>query len=284
MTLWETLGKPPLVSLTEGDNQFALIDAAQVERFIEKLPDNRQVTGAEPLFGSPLAPDKANATPHLLKVQDSSAWGGLIRHFGNSTDSHGALTWLVSPLSLVELAQRLRARLDARLPDRFDCVNRYFDGRVTPHLHECLEEDQRHVFFSVCSQWWVVDHTHHWRSLSCAFALQDAFVPPLALNDRQQAHLIDACYPYAVIEHFMQTDQELLETVPAAQQYVFLRSALQAAARYGIEGGSSAILFCTLALTRGPDFYQQPRWRAALDKVKAGSLTLQQAIKAEHHD
>ncbi|WP_309618021.1 DUF4123 domain-containing protein [Salinibacterium sp.] len=284
MTLWATLRVPPVVPLTEGDNQFALIDAAQVERLTDKLPRDGLVLAVESLFGRPIAPAKASATPHLVAVAGLSAWGGVVRALSDATESHGALGWLVSPLSALELAQRLRARLDARLPDRFDCVNRYFDGRVTPHLHECLEADQRRVFFSVCSQWWVVDHTHQWRSLSCSFASDDAFVPPLALDERQQAHLIDACYPYAVIEHFMQTDQELLETVPATQRYAFFRSALQAAEQFGIDGGPSGILFCTLALTRGPGFHQQPRWRAALDQVKAGTLTLRQAIKAEHHD
>ena len=194
----------------------------------------------------------------------------------------GALSWLVSPLGIDALASRLRARLDARLPDNFSCVNRYFDGRITPHLHGCLTDAQRAAFFSVSTQWWVVSHNHQWQSLACAFALHDPFNAPQVLNEAEQAQMIDACYPYTVIEHFAQTDEELLDEVPAAERYGFFRQALIAAARFGIEGGASAILFCTLTLTRGPNFYAQATWPALLERVKRGELTLQQAVKAQH--
>jgi Domain of unknown function (DUF4123) len=280
MTPWTSLGPPSLAPLTDGDHHFAVIDAAQVSQFTAKLGNSKQILAHEPLFGLTIGPANANATPHLLAVTGPSAFSSLRRNWLERNTSHGALSWLVSPLPLAELARRLRARLDARLPDQFDCVNRYFDARVTPHLHDCLSPTQREVFFSVCRQWWVVDHTQRWHSLACNFSAHDSFEPPLTLDDRQQAHLIDACYPYAVIEHFEQTDAELLDEVPASERYAFTRATLRAAAEYGIDGGATAILFCTLALTRGPNFYDEPQWKAALAQVKSGTLTLQQAVKA----
>jgi hypothetical protein len=283
MKLWSALTPPPCTPLGAEEHHYAVIDGAQMDRLSYRLSVSKQVLAHEPLFGAPLAPAASDATPHLLALADAAAFKTLMFEWADKFHSHGALTWLVSPLPQAELGARLRARLEARLPERFDCVNRYFDGRVTPHLHHCLDSTQREVFFSTCTQWWVVDATHQWLSLPCRFAAQDAFEPPLELDARQQAYLIDACYPYAVIEHFMQTDEELLDALPEAERYAFFGGVLRAAATFGIDGGASAILFCTLALTRGPNFYREPLWQAALGRVQRGEITLQQAVKA-HHD
>jgi Domain of unknown function (DUF4123) len=283
MSIWSILTPPPCAPLNAEEQHYAVIDGAQADRLTKRLSINQYILAHEPLFGAPLAPNASDATPHLLALADAAAFKNLMFLLADKLHSHGALTWMVSRLPPPELARRLKARLDARLPDRFDCVNRYFDGRVTPHLHHCLEPAQREVFFSTCTQWWVVDATHQWLSLPCHFAPQDAFEPPLELNEQQQAYLIDACYPYAVIEHFVQTDEELLDALPAAERYAFFRGVLQAAATFGIDGGATAILFCTLALTRGPGFYKLPEWQAALGRVQHGEITLQQAVKA-HHD
>jgi hypothetical protein len=134
----------------------------------------------------------------------------------------------------------------------------------------------------VAAQWWVIDHRFRWQSLACRYSSQDQFESPLELDDAQQAALIDACYPYSVIDHFAKTDEELLETVPPSERYGFFSQALKVAAEYGIDGGASAVLFCTLALTRGPRFYLQHDWQRDLQRVKAGELSLQQALKGRH--
>lgn len=283
MNVWSKLTPPLCSPLAEGEHHYILVDGAQVDRLSHRLSASNQVLSHESLFGAPLAPDTSDATPHLLAMTDVTAFRPLMFSWADRLTSHGALAWLVSPLAPAELGRRLRARLDARLPERFDCVNRFFDGRVTPHLHHCLTPAQRDVFFSPCVQWWVVAPDHAWLSLPCRFAAEDAFTPPLELDDAQQAYLIDACYPYAVIAHFVQTDAELLATIAEPEQYAFFRKALKAAAGFGIDGGATAVLFCTLALTRGPSFYEQPVWRDALASVKRGEVSLQQAVKA-HHD
>lgn len=283
MSSWSKLGAPKLQPLAQGEHQYVLIDGAQVDRFSERLPGLRGVVRHESVFAGPLAPERADATPHLLEVSGGDAYRTLLTgDFADAVAFYGALSWLVSPLSVGDLAARLRQRLDAELPDRFDCVNRFFDARIAPQLHECLTERQRAEFFSVSTQWWVVSHTHRWQSLACSFSSPDPFTAPLMFDEAQQAFMIDACYPYSVIDHFRQTDEELLDQVPASEQYGLFRQALKAAASYGIDGGATAILFCTLVLTRGPAFYMQPQWQAALERVKRREITLQQAVKAQH--
>lgn len=283
MNPWSKLGQPPFDPVSNGELRYVLIDAAQVDRFSDRLRGLSGVARHAPVFARPLAPDRADATPHLLQLEGDGAYRSLLQgDFADAVAFPGALSCLVSPLSADELAARLRQRVDAQLPDRFDCINRFFDARIAPHLHECLSKEQRAEFFSVGTQWWVVSHTHVWQSLACSFAPTDPFVPPLQLDAAQQASMIDACYPYSVIEHFRETDEELLDQVPPSERYGLFRQALRVAASYGIDGGASAILFCTLVLTRGPSFYQEPAWRAALERVKSGAITLQQAVKAQH--
>jgi hypothetical protein len=283
MSPWATLGPPPFAPLAQGERVYALIDGAQVAGLGRQLPRLRGVERSVPVFGNELSADRADATPHVLLMADLPSCQRLVGSDAMQTVSFpGALSWLVSPLALDELAHRLLRRTDARLPDQFDCVNRFFDGRVVPHLHEALTSTQRDAYFSLATQWWVVSTTHQWQALPSRCAAVDPHEPPLVLDERQQAELIDACYPYSVIEHFMLTDPELLDTVPPPQRYAFVSGALRKAGTYGIDGGSSAILFCTLTLTRGPDFHQQTAWQDALQRVKRGEITLQQAVRAQH--
>ena len=282
MNPWPTLTAPVLLPVDDQQYVYMLIDGAQVDRLSLRLKSTSAMIESEPVFGQPLAPDRFDATPHLLLLTNQDAIARLIRQWQAWLNSIGTISIIVSPLPLAELSKRLRARLDARLPEQFDCINRYFDGRITPHLHACLNPTQQHVFFSVATQWWVLDHAQEWQNLRCLFAPVDTFQSPLELDETQQAELIDACYPYTVIEHFMLSDEELLETVPQTQRYAFFRDALRAAASYGIDGGASAILFCTLALTRGTEFFRLTQWAGELERVKRGEISLQQALKAQN--
>jgi hypothetical protein len=283
MTFWVSTGPPDLAPLSVDEQIYLLVDGAQVERLSIRLAGLPVGFLQESLFPQPLAPDRFDATPHLLQPTGFDSARALIGGaLGRAMAFHGALSYLVSPLSIEALARRLRTRLDAVLPDDYECINRYFDARISPALYECLNVSQRREFFSVCSQWWVLSHQHQWESLPCVFSEEDPFQAPLRLNSQQQAAMMDAAYPYTVIEHFEQTDPELLDDVAPAQRYTQIAQALRRAHAYGIDGGPDAVLFCTLVLTRGSGFEHEPAWAAALNRVKLGEITLQQALKAQH--
>ncbi len=276
---WSQLGNPPITSDIGGCNHFVVLDAAQIDRYASLIAAFHGAISSVALFGDPLAPSRRDATPHLLELHGLDSFPKLARILERAEASHGALTWLISPLTQTEITTRLKIRLDARLPDDYDCVNRFFDGRIAPHLHSALTPEQRRDFFSVAEQWWVIAPNYQWLSLECQFSDEDQFSGPLSVTAAQEASLIDGCYPYAVLEHFEHTDPELLETIPVAQRYAFIREALQAARRFGIESGSEAVLFCTLSLTRGERFHETPAWHAGLEQVLARETTLQQVVR-----
>jgi hypothetical protein len=147
MTPWSNLGTPGFGPSAAGEHHYALVDGAQIHRLGSLLSAGKRISGHRALFGSTLAKDVADATPHLLALADADSSSHLLLRWGDAVESHGAISVIVSTHDLDSLATRLIARLDARLPDRFDCVNRFYDGRVTPHLHEALHPAQREVFF-----------------------------------------------------------------------------------------------------------------------------------------
>ena len=269
--------------LSEQDHLYLLIDGAQTNRLLPKIQKNRYCAEHLSLFDGTLEEANADVAPYLVRVKDLSELTKAIDSLKSTLRSEGALSVLVTPLSADALKHRLIERLNAKLPDNFDCLLRFFDARVLPHLHQALNPAQQAAFFGPVKQWWYPSHQRQWKALSVKFAEINTFESPLELNDQQQNALIDALYPYSVIEHFMITDEALLDSVAPADRYAFFARLLKAAAQYGIDGGATAILFCTLGLTRGPDFYEQADWQSGLNRVKRGEITLQQAVKA-HHD
>ncbi len=283
VSYWLNLSNPPIQSISGKSRYYVLIDAAQVARFSRTIKfKTPSVLGRVALFGEVIAPDRYDATPHLFEIEEPSNYATFVRQLSKTGATHGAITCLVSPLDLPELATRLKCRLDAKLPDGVDCVNRFFDGRISPHLYTCLNEEQRAVFFSVGEQWVVVGHDYEWQRLECRFSAEDHFSAPLVFTAKQETYLIDRCYPYALIEHFEQTDADLLDAVQPRQRYQFFQKAIADAENYGLIGASEITLFCTLCMTRGANFHVQAPWPERLKAVRTEKITLQEAVKAFH--
>ena len=278
--VWHQVGIPTLPNLNEQRHLYALVDGAQVMEYRRHFLNVPGVVNQLALLGADMLPDRVNASVHLLHLERLDVMNGLLHRLTKTSTSHGALSLLVTKSPLEALANALRLRLDVTLPDQFDCTNRFFDGRVAPHWVACLATVQKERFCAFASQWWVVSHEHVWQQLACSELHPDPFTTPFVINEAQQAAMIDACYPYAVIDHFNETDPELLERVAPAAQYKWFRDALQVAERYGIDSGPETMLFCTLTLTRGPLFYEAPAWREGLLKLKKRQTRLADLMKA----
>ncbi len=278
--VWRVAGLPPVEPLSPAQRLYALIDGAQLDDFRRHFRETRGVLGKVNLAGSTLSAQLENAGQHLLYLEGIEALAHVLERIVRSGSSHGALSVIVSSLELFALADALRKRLHVTLPDQFDCVSRFFDGRVTPHWLSVLKPEQREVFTAFASQWWVVSHEHVWVSLACTEIDPDPFDQPMSITERQQADMIDACYPYTVIDHFELTDPELLERLPPAEQYAWFARALAAARRHGIDDGPQSMLFCTLTLTRGERFYEAPAWHQGLTQVQQGQTRLRDLMKA----
>ena len=280
--VWRFAGLPPLVPLHSGQKLYALVDGAQIDDYRKNFRAIPGVNDLSSLAGPDLTPDRETVTQHLLRLKDLNALRDVLARVTRSSVSHGAMSVMVSSLATEDLAAALCRRMDVTLPDQFDCINRFFDGRVAPHWLSVLTPDQRTRFTAFASQWWVVSHEHIWSSLACSEIHPDPFSEQMFINERQQADMIDACYPYTVIDHFEQTDPELLERVPPAAQYGWFQRTLAVARRYGIDDGPDSMLFCTLTLTRGERFFDAPSWREGLQQLQLRKTRLRDLMKAIH--
>lgn len=276
--IWHQVGLPSLTLGADGLHVYAMVDAAQVTGFATlALPSVRM-----PVLGDSIAPDRFAATPHLFAITAPANLQRIVMALAGATSSHGALSVLAGSASLQEMAEAIRRRMDLTLPDGLACMNRFFDGRVAPHFVDALTAEQRLRFCSFASQWWVVGHDLRWRTVFTQEIKPDPFNGPLELDEHQQVQLVDACYPYAVIDHFERTDAELLQRLAPARRYAVFDAALREAARYGVEDGAHGIFFCTLVLTRGEHFYRSVSWQEALTKIQRKQLSLQDAARAIH--
>lgn len=85
-----------------------------------------------------------------------------------------------------------------------------------------------------------------------------------------------------MIEHFEQTDADLLDTVPRDKRYAYFLEATQVAAEFGINGAGDVTLFSTLCMTRGAKFHEEAPWPEKLAAVGRGEMTLRRVLKSMH--
>lgn len=186
-----------------------------------------------------------------------------------------SLLLLASPLRREELARRLTARLDAKLPDNVNVMLRYFDTRIFAELMSVLDDSQKTEFLSPANQWWYVDRRGTLQTLAATFAPQETFAAPLRLNSIQQNSLIDASEPDQIAELLQDAAPNEYDELPYQDRFDFIKRHAQTADGFGIKTTHEKSFYCALALMCGEDFASQPSWRNGLTEVRAGTLTLQ---------
>lgn len=223
-----------------------------------------------------------NVAPHLLACASEDLLvrmqPGILR---NSISPH-ALLYLDSPLEFAQLAARLRRRLLIQLPNGRRMLLRLQDARVLEPLVQVLAGAQFDDFFSFCERCWYVDTSLNWSRVDATVSAHDPENYCLQLDGAQRKALQDACYPHAVIAHFLDTEPALLDPVSSGERYACIRDALRAARQFGIEQSADAIVFCTLALVEGREFHQRPDWQQWLAEVAQGHRTLSEVLD-EHY-
>lgn len=231
-------------------------------------------------------PDEQWALPLLLPLATGAA--GANRMYLRKTAAWAlqadAATWVLTDLPVERLARGLAARQLAVLPQDMRASLRFADARVLPVLHALLHEDQAVAFFGGIQAWWYVDRAGDLQALRLpalprpggTAAPED--VPPLVLDQRQEAALLQAAEVDAVIALLMQHDARAA-AMDRPQRFAFVAAQLQAARRWGIAAPMDQALYCMAAMQLGAGFDQAPAWTAALQEVLEGRSTLAQALE-----
>lgn len=251
-------------------NQAAFPNILKRKNAIASLPHDGILVSAIAIDG---------ASPLLVEIDslgDENRTAQLVDWLCEQGQWANGLMLLRTPLSLTDMRDRLRLRTEAVLPDNFRVLLRYFDGRILPTLLSVLPAAQRKPFLGCAREWHYVDRNGDLQTVAdVQFESDDAFEPPLKLDDKQQAALLHASEIDMVIDQ-LHRHMQFDEAPPG--QYQRVAPLVDAARSYGIKDTPHIAMFCLIGLQEDVEFHKQPDWSPLLAKVKAEVLTFPQAL------
>lgn len=229
---------------------FLLIDSAQyhaIWRVLEyryrRLPWISLCEEAEALESSPvLIHVPADQTRTL-------AW------FLEHTHGMHCLSWIISPLGLIDLREHLRGLSKVAVEDGSEFDMRYYDTRILPAWYQMLDHQQEPHALGPITSWSYMGHD----GMPCTiFGHGERNAPPaqtLRLTLLQEQKLLDAALPDIVLQRLEDNGNADLEALPLAQRHDFIAEQVtKARKQYGITSSEEIVLFCSLALGIGRNF------------------------------
>jgi len=169
--------------------------------------------------------------------------------------------------------------MQATLPDNLSVLVRFADARVLPVLFSVLDERQRAAFFSMADSWWYLDRRFE---LNCLRAREpvpaEGLTGPWMFDQAQEAAMLDAAEPDAVLKLLLTHDAQSLEKVPRAERHAFVVAQIDRSKKWSVESTIDRALYCMIALAEGAQFDVHPHWQQALTRVSQKQTTLAQAV------
>ncbi|WP_175916328.1 DUF4123 domain-containing protein [Burkholderia sp. BCC1638] len=138
--------------LTMQAHLYALVDGLLFEDAAGGSPPQRSQAAVALFDGTPDA-SLADAGPWLLDYE--RATGNVRRSLSVMAGGSAGVSWLISAYPIESLADELRGRLDARLPDGRTALLRFYDARVMADVASLMEFTQRMQFFVPTFDWLV---------------------------------------------------------------------------------------------------------------------------------
>ncbi|MCO1349936.1 MULTISPECIES: DUF4123 domain-containing protein [Burkholderia] len=138
--------------LTMQAHLYALVDGLLFEDAAGGSPPQRS-QAAVPLFDGTPDASLADAGPWLLDYE--RATGNVRRSLSVMAGGSAGVSWLISAYPIESLADELRGRLDARLPDGRTALLRFYDARVMADVASLMEFTQRMQFFVPTFNWLI---------------------------------------------------------------------------------------------------------------------------------
>ena len=269
-----------VASMRPDTRLYALVDLANVKSDAPPLHRSYAALNAICVLGD-LSPAAQLASPWLVSLPLAGSAALTCRRTVELARRSSAVSWIVSNLPASELARRLRARTEARLPDHYDVLLRHFDPRVLPILHQVLRPPQRDAFFNLGVAWLYLDRAASLARIELTPAPgHDCFEPPLQLDDNQAATLLDAAEIDAVMPELVKEEPDrFLALGDGPARYRFTQYWLTRARHWSLDQFPQKVAFCTLALRLGPKLDEAPSWQQALSCVADSGMRLSEAIE-----
>jgi hypothetical protein len=234
---------------------YLLVDAAQYPGVWRILQYRFRRLPWLSLFEDTSNAEIVRSGPVLIQVETNQtktlAW--FLEH---TQDIYG-LSWILSPLSLVDLRGHLSGLMQIEAADSSECAMRFFDTRILPVWYEVLSFEQKLHAFAPIVTWSFLNRD----GMECTLKGKGHSIAPasknLKLSHAQEDALLNATLPDVVIRQLEQSAATELAALPVYQRYGFIADQInKARAQYRIHSLPEIILFCTLALSIGENFDQ----------------------------
>ena len=261
---------------------YALVDHAGAPGLLRRLRERPQNQWSN-LFESSTEENAIEAAPLLLDLSaiNQGAW---LQWLHAACSESTSLTLLHSSLDIEALAQRLKCRLEALLPDGVPAMLRYFDTRILESLVEVLTLEQRSHFFGIASCWQWLDRAGDIQIFNALEMPDDAWPMPFAFTEKQQNAMIDAAEADALVQQMQIHGLDLCAGHSRAELHAIASTCIAKANHLGLDGTPSQTIFALTTLQLGPDFTQQPEWVKLLPSVMHRNITFEDAIKCRKLD
>lgn len=225
-------------------------------------------------------PDALLATPWLVPLSDDNAARSLLKRTCDWALRGPAVTWITSSLPLHDLADRLRRRTEAELPEQHPVLLRCFDPRVLPELVHNLKALQKETFLALGHEWMYLDRSLRLQTLTLHAAPGvDMYEAPLQLDKVQFTALLDASELDQVMPELAREAPLEFLALRADQRASWTRRCLDLAGTWHLERLADKVMVGVLMLKLGEGFHLLPAWAPWMTALQARKVSLLQAIE-----
>ena len=261
---------------------YALVDMASMPQEPPAVQALRQIraAGAVSVLGDP-RPQAEMATPWLVPLKDHQGLNKKLLSTTLDWASRGpCVTWLSSSLSAPHLADRLRQRTEAMLPQNQPILLRCYDPRVLPELHKALHADQASSYWALGHTWAYLDRAREMKCIALSPAPdRDVFAAPLYLDQDQFESLLDASEVDSVMPELAREATDAFLALPPDQRASFTKHCLKLADKWRVQAFAQRVMVGVLVLKLGEGFHQQNSWAPWIAQLTQGRIDLIQAIE-----
>lgn len=198
-------------------------------------------------------PSDAGSGPVLVHVTMNQtktlAW------FLEHTQGTHCLSWIVSPLGLIDLREHMRQLMRVLAEDGSEYLMRYYDTRILPVWYQTLSAEQEIQAMGPINSWTYLDRDHMPCTVFGQGKANTGASANFTITPTQEQALLDAALPDIVIQELTKLGNADLAALTPAESFRFIAEQIDKAKKqYGIKSVADLILFCELALSIGKNF------------------------------
>ena len=190
-----------------------------------------------------------------------------------------SLTVLHSTLAHDNLANALKRRLNAQLPDHMPVMLRYFDTRILESLVQVLSPTQRDEFLGIGSRWQWLDRAGCLRRFDADELQGDSWPQQFEFDVVQQNALIEASTADVLVEQMQAHAADLCRPKTRAELHAIAAQCVPKFDRFAIQDIRAQTLYCLTELQLGPAFDMQSEWAQALERVAKKQIGFEIVLK-----